>query len=150
MKSSLPARVLRHRILPTAQVRERSGLTSFMSSQVRKGEWAMPQHLRIACLLGSAEVDLREALIPEGVSEIEIVAVLGSVEIFVPPGVRVEMMVDGFVGSVEFLPDPTLPSLADSPVLRIRGNAYFASVEVFVRYVGESAREAKKRIKESW
>ena len=77
----------------------------------------------------------------------EVFTVLGSVEIFVPPGVRVEMMVDGFVGSVEFHPDSSVQTTEESPVLRIKGDANFSSVEVFVQYAGETSREAKKRLK---
>lgn len=150
MNTPRSSRLVRHQLVPPATVRERAGLISFMSAQTRRGQWEVPQQMRVACVLGSAELDLREAILSSGVSEIHVVCVLGSVEIFVPPGIRVEMMVDSFVGSAEFMPDPTLPSYSDVPVLRIRGDAHLASVEVFVRYAGETARDAKKRIKANW
>ena len=86
MTPPLPAPFSRHQVVPAHQVRERSGLTAFASSHERRGDWELPRQLRIACVLGSVNADLREARIPEGVSEIELYALMGSVELIVRRG----------------------------------------------------------------
>lgn len=143
----LPVRSIRHVVVPAGQARERSGVTCFMSGQSRKGEWEVPRHLRVACIFGSVELDLREARIPAGETTIEVFVLFGSVEIIFPPGVRVDASGDAFVGSFEFHADPTVPIPADAPVIRLRGDGYFSSVEGYVRYSGESSGDVKRRIK---
>lgn len=147
MTPSLPARLAQHRVVPAPQARERGGLTSFFSSHERKGDWEMPRLLRIACVAGSAVIDLREARIPEGVSVIELRVVMGSVELFFPPGIRVELEVDGFASSVTHTPDPSVVPDPAAPVIRVTGSVHLGSVEGAARYAGESARDAKKRVR---
>lgn len=144
---SLPARLERHSIVPIESVRPRSGLLSVFSGQVRRGPWELPQQFRIATVFGSAEIDLREALIGDGESVIEVFCVFGSVEIMVPPGIRVEFDGDGFAGSFEYTPDPMFTPPPGAPTLRITGSAAFGAVEVHVRLAGESATAAKRRRK---
>lgn len=148
MRSSpAPPRSPRHIIVPDAGAPERAGLTAFFSSKERKGEWSLPRHLRIACILGATTVDLREARIPAGVSQIEIFCLAGSVEVMVPQGVQVEIETDGVMASIEFHPDTTVPTPLDAPVLRLTGNVHVGSLEVRVQLAGETARETRKRLK---
>lgn len=147
MTSPLPAPLARHRIVTASEVRDNDGMAVFLSGQERKGDWAMPRHLRIFCVLGSAVVDLREARISEGISVLEVVVVLGSVELMVPPGIRVEFSVDTLAGSVEFHPDPTVPLDPAAPTIHVVGSTYLGSVEAYARLAGEGGREAKRRIR---
>jgi Cell wall-active antibiotics response 4TMS YvqF len=149
MTARLPVREIRHRIVPAHEVRDIAGVTAFFSGQVRRGDWEMPRQLRIVCVLGSTEIDLREARIPSGISMIEVHVILGSVELLLPPGVRVEMSVDTFAGSVEMIHDPTVPIDPDAPTVHVLGSVYLGSVEASVRYPGERASDAKRRIKAS-
>ena len=143
--SSLP--VTRHSVIPAGHERDRAGMLSFFSGQTRKGAWELPRHLRVMCVLGSVELDLREARIPDGESVIEIVAVLGSVEILVPPDIHLELDGDAVAGEFSFSPYGNVPPPPGAPRIRVRGNAFAASVECEARFAGESKREARKRLK---
>ncbi|MCC6930076.1 MAG: hypothetical protein IT359_13920 [Gemmatimonadaceae bacterium] len=149
MTPQLPVPFSRHRVVPAHLVRERGGISSFASAHEQKGDWELPRLYRIACMVGSVVADLREARIPAGESHVEIFLVMGSVEIHVPPGVRVELAVNTLAAEVSFRPDPLYGTDPDAPVIRVSGSAYFGSVEVMARLPGESARDAKRRIKAS-
>src|SRR5689334_13815380 len=60
-------------------------ILTVLGSTTRKGLWKPPPVLRVNAILGSAELDLREAELPPGVTEFTLKAVFGSVEIIVPP-----------------------------------------------------------------
>jgi hypothetical protein len=134
-------------VLPSAAVRERGGVLSFFGAQSRQGAWEVPRQLRVACCLGSVELDFREAILAEGDTVVEVIAVLGSVEILLPPGVRVEFDGDALGGEYTFTPDPTAAPVPGAPRIILRGNAILASVEAESRYAGERKRDAARRIK---
>lgn len=142
---SLP--LSRHSVIPAGQERERAGVLSFFSGQERKGAWELPRELRVMCVIGSVELDLREARIPEGESVIEIVACFGSVEILVPPNIQVDLEGDGLAGEFSFNPDGSAPPPPGAPRIRIRGTAIMASVECEARFAGENKRAARRRLK---
>lgn len=144
---NLPVRTIRHTIVPASDVRERAGVLSVFSGQSRQGVWTVPRELRVMTVFGSVELDLREARIAAGETRIHLFALFGSVELLLPPGVRVEVDGDGLAASFEVVPDSTIPLPPDAPTIRITGNAYFASVEGSMRFPDESPREARKRIK---
>ncbi|MBC7896685.1 MAG: hypothetical protein H7066_14810 [Cytophagaceae bacterium] len=143
----LPSRLDRYSVLPTEAVRERGGVLSFFGSQKREGGWEVPRHLRVACCMGSVELDLREAILSEGDTVIEVIAFMGSVEILLPPGVRVDMEGDALVGEYTFTPDPTALAPRGAPRIILQGNAILASVEAESRYAGERKRDAQRRVK---
>jgi hypothetical protein len=99
-----------------------------LSSITRKGRWRLAQRSRFSAVLGSVELDLREAVIPGAEVEIEVRAVLGSVEIVVPEGVEVRPTGGGTLSSQEVRVPPT--TLAGAPVLKIRISGALGSVSV--------------------
>ncbi|MFN8670054.1 MAG: LiaF-related protein [Gemmatimonadaceae bacterium] len=149
MTPQLPVPFSRHQVVPAHLARERGGISSFASAHEQKGDWEMPRLYRIACMMGTVVADLREARIPAGESQVEVFLVMGSIELYVPPGVRVELSVNTLAAEVAFRPDPLYRTDPDAPVIRVIGSAYFGSVEVTARLPGESARDAKRRIKAS-
>jgi hypothetical protein len=116
-----------------------AGVVSFLSSTEREGRWALPRRFRALAVLGNVELDLRDAEIGIGVSVIEAVAVLGNIEITVPPDVAVESDGDSLLGSfvVKYAKGVSSGTPTGYKKLHITGTAYAASVEVHVKGADE-------------
>ena len=76
---------------------EVSHAVAILGSSSRKGRWTPPGTLRAFSLLGSVNLDFREAdLLDE--TDVDVFALLGSVNIIVPPSVDVDVSGIGFLG----------------------------------------------------
>ena len=119
-------------IIPPELVPERAGTVGFLGNQTRRGDWLLPRVLRVVSFLGSVEIDLTRARVGPGTSRIEVRALLGHVEIIVPPELRVEC--DGSAVLANFEADTkaqhALPP--DAPLISIGGMSFLANVEVKV------------------
>lgn len=114
----------------------------------RKGRWIPARKTNAIGLMGGVELDMREAVLAPGVTEIHCFAIWGGIEVVVPPGVAVECDGVGILGGFEQRHETELLTDPDSPVIRIRGIALMGGVEVTSRYAGESARDARRRLRE--
>ncbi len=123
-------------------------VVTILGSTDKEGEWIVPNKLRVVNVLGGNRIDLREAQLASGVTEIVVTAVLGGVEILIPPGVRVECDGWSVLGSFDSV-ESTSGSDPNAPVVRIRGGAILGGIEIDTRLPGESARAAKSRRKRS-
>jgi len=109
-------------------------LIGILSGHTRRGPWPLPRHLKVLTVMGGVVLDLREAVIAAGVSEIDITAVMAGVEVFVPPGVRIECTGAAFMGAFEV--DQRAQSILDASderVIRLTGFAFMAGVDAKVR-----------------
>jgi hypothetical protein len=68
----------------------------------------------------------------EGVSEIEIVAIMGSVKIVVPKGIGVQVEGDATFGTFGLKGEADGWAPPGAPTVRITGSAYLGAVEVTV------------------
>lgn len=139
--------------LPTradpSQVRNSQVEVAIFSGRSRKGGWTPARTIRCVAMMGGVELDFREASFPPGEIRVHALAVMGGVEILVPPGVRVET--DGVAllgGFEEDLDADSGSNDPDAPVIRVTGLAMLGAVEVASRYPGESPRQARRRRKE--
>src|SRR5688500_4027482 len=126
----------------------RGGVVSFLSSNEREGRWELPRHFRALAVLGHVKLDLRDAMIPIGVSIIEAVAVMGNIEITVPPDVAVESDGDSLVGSfvVKYKGRLTGAEATGLRTLRVSGTAYASSVEICVKGPDESVLKKLRKM----
>jgi hypothetical protein len=119
-------------VIPAELVPERRGAVSVLSSYERDGDWIVPRHFRAVAFFGSVELDLTQARVGPGVSEIELVAAMGSVTILVPPELRLECEGEPLVGSFEVKREAAATSAPDAPLLRITDRAVLGSIEIRV------------------
>jgi len=109
-------------------------VSALFSSVVRRGRRSQPSAMRVRAIFGSVVIDLREATFTPGVTTLHCRAIFGSIEVKVPPHVRVELGGSGIFGSFEESGNNDLAAASpDAPVLHIIGKAIFASVEVMCR-----------------
>lgn len=131
--------------LSQRRIREFDRSVAAFGETKRVGKWVPARTTQVVTFMGSAVIDLREALMLPGDYSVSAWAVFGSVELIVPPGVVVECAGSAVFGSFEQR-DETVPSLSpQSTVVRADGLSVFGSVEVAVRYPGESKRDARRR-----
>ena len=119
--------------VPAAFLPEEGRIVSVMAQTKRKGMWQPPRHLDLWCVMSETNLDLTQAQLAAGVTEIEVRAMMASVKITVPPGVRVVCQPSAFMAEVadETSNPPAVGSGA--PVIRITGFVLMTELKVFVR-----------------
>ena len=132
-------------VVDADRVRRHGFLISILGGTNRAGRWIPAQSSFALGVLGGISLDFREALLGSGITDVNVLAVLGSVQIIVPPGMAVEVDGMAVLGAFEHQTDAPLRSNPDLPTLRIRGLVVLGGVQVEVRLPGETNREAKKR-----
>ncbi|RCV54421.1 hypothetical protein DEF23_03105 [Marinitenerispora sediminis] len=101
---------------------------ALLRTEARSGRWVVPRRQAAFALLGTARIDLTDALLVRDRVRLDASALLGRVEIRVPDGVEVRMRGRSFLG-VRFT--STRPSrVPDAPVLEVEGFSIFGSVRV--------------------
>lgn len=132
-------------VVDADRVRDRGFLISVLGGTNRAGRWIPARRNFALGFLGGISLDFREALLGPGVTDLNVLAFLGGVEIIVPPEMAVEVDGMALLGGFEHQTDTPLRSDPDLPTLRIRGFALLGGVGVEVRLPGETPRQAKRR-----
>lgn len=127
--------------------KERDFLIGVLGATVRRGRWTPAGSTLAVGIFGGSELDFREALLPPGITEVTAIAVMGAVEVIVPPGVRVETAAMAVMGGIEDTSEGPDYDTESTPVIRVKGLACMGGIEIHTRLPGETAREAKKRRK---
>lgn len=132
-------------LVPAAQVTAAQSIRGLMSATTRSGPWTVPRRLEVKSTMSSTVLDFREARLPPGIVDVDVRALMSSVEIIVPPGLAVETHGSAIMGTFDEVdrapsdPDP------EAPLLRIHGRAFMSAVEVQMRLPGESAGHSHLR-----
>jgi hypothetical protein len=104
-----------------------------MGGVVRRGAWAVPQRVSAIAIMGGVELDLRDAQLSPGVTEIQAFALMGGVVVYVPPNVRLEVDGSAILGGFEDqVYTPPVPDPA-APIVRVTGLAIMGGVEASVK-----------------
>lgn len=103
--------------------------TAVLGSIERRGRWRLAPRNRFVAVLGSIELDLRQAVLPGPEVELECVAVLGSVEVLLPEGVEADVSGSIVLGKRDVRIEGDAPA-AGAPLVRIRTGGTMGSVEV--------------------
>lgn len=138
--TALARRVGSVEVVPRDRVRRSDRVVSILGSARRKGTWDVPRRLKVTAILADVDLDLREARLAAGVTEIHVTSVLAEVTIIAPPDIRVVM--DGNTVLGEFEGEDGGPTDGDAPVVRVTGTAVLGEVELKERIAGESGWQA--------
>jgi hypothetical protein len=126
---------------------QRRKLRAILGGFQKQGRWSVPREMKVTCFWGGGRLDFREAQMAPGITELRITAIMGGLEIIVPPWLAVECDATAIMGGFAELerghgsPDP------GRAMLRITGFALMGGVSIETRLPGESRREARRRIK---
>jgi hypothetical protein len=120
-------------------------IVGIMGGAERNGAWSPARMTTVIALMGGVELDLREARFAPGVTEINILAMMGGANIVIPPGVHLDMSGVAIMGGFTQKGHTEAPGDGSAPILRIGGFCLMGGVEVSVRYPGEKASDAKRR-----
>jgi hypothetical protein len=104
-------------------------IIAVLGGATRKGAWHPEPVIDVFTLLGGAELDFREAVLPGNEITLRATSVLGGVEVTVPPEMRVIDNGVAILGGREITGGDESVG-PDSPVLRIEGICVLGGMEV--------------------
>ena len=112
-------------------------ILSIMSETTRTGPWLVPPHLDVTGVMSDTKIDLTHAVMPVGVVDFEVRAIMASLKVIVPPGMRVIIDTHSVMSNVrsraDELPPEDAPATGNAPVVRITGFALMSDVNIVVR-----------------
>ncbi|MCP3801115.1 DUF1707 domain-containing protein [Allokutzneria sp. A3M-2-11 16] len=120
---------------------KRQWAVAVMSGAVRNGRWRVESDVSAFALMGGVELDFRTAVLTSKVTTITAVAIMGGIQITVPPGVRVEVAGFSFMGGKDVNVDEDSVT-ADSPTIRINGYALMGGIEIVTKHPKRKQIEA--------
>jgi hypothetical protein len=132
---------------PAAHTREQQTLVAIMGGVERRGRWQPARQTYVITAMGGAVLDFREVQLPPGETEVSVFCVMGGIEIIVPPGTNTDVGGFAIMGGFAHRHDSPVPAQPNAPVLKINGFALMGGVDLLVRQPGESAGDARKRVK---
>lgn len=103
---------------------------ALMGGTERKGAWTPGRNIYVTAVMGGAVLDFRDARLAPGITNVVAVAIMGGVEIIVPPGLRVESSGIGIMGGFEHATELGGAQDDGGPILRISGVAIWGGVEI--------------------
>ncbi|MFF9173728.1 DUF1707 domain-containing protein [Streptomyces sp. NPDC014793] len=120
-----------------------TGGFAVLSGFERRGRWTVPKRFNCFAFMGGGEIDLREADFADREVEINCVAIMGGVQVIVPPGVEVMVRGIGVMGGFEHPRDDGPPE-PGAPRVVIGGFAFWGGVGVERKVT----RAERRRLKE--
>lgn len=108
----------------------------------RVGPWDVPQQLSARVVCGSLTLDLRDARLAPGVTEISVHITMGNIELIVPPGVEVDVDATSFLGHIE---ERTERTTRGPSTIRVVGRINLGNLELSTLRLGETHRDARWR-----
>ncbi|MGH3164464.1 MAG: DUF1707 domain-containing protein [Trebonia sp.] len=101
---------------------------AIMGGFERKGDWVVPKEMSCVAFMGGGELDMREARFEEQTVKINIVAIMGGIEITVPDDADVQVHGVGIMGGFDHSPsDGGQPG---GPTIVVTGLAFMGGVGI--------------------
>ncbi|ASU81920.1 hypothetical protein CDO52_03225 [Nocardiopsis gilva YIM 90087] len=104
-------------------------IIAVLSTAERKGRWLVEPRTNVSTLLGSVELDMRQALMSQNRVVVQTSVILGGVTLVVPHGVEIENRVTSVLGGVGIEKDRPEPA-SGAPKVVITGHALLGGIEV--------------------
>ncbi|RMB81236.1 DUF1707 domain-containing protein [Streptomyces shenzhenensis] len=120
-----------------------SWAVAVMSGFQRKGRWTVPRRFTSVAFWGGGEIDLREADFADREVVINCIAIMGGMEVVVPPGVEVVVRGIGIMGGFDHR-EEGVPGDPGGPRVIVTGFAFWGGVGVERKIT----RAARQRLKE--
>ena len=106
-------------------------LMCIMGQRTVVGRWTAPEHLEVRAVMSEVVLDLREAVFT-GECEMDVLAVLSSVHVLLPPDAELESQMGAVMGEVSDrgVAGIAPPTLRSSVLVRLTGTSVLAEVAV--------------------
>ncbi len=118
---------------------------ALMGGASRKGRWSPPRQLNTVAVMGGVELDFRDARLPAGETHVTAVALMGGIDIIVPPGLPVTVRGLGILGGVDQTEHDVEETSPNTPHLKVTALACMGGVGVEMRARSESKKIATQQ-----
>lgn len=122
---------------PLAVVPKKKRLLAIFGGFDRGGHWRVPHEMRVVAVFGGVNLDFRNAAFGAGETHLQITAVMGGVNIVIPPGLAVECDGTAIFGGFQDVDRAPLSPDPQRPLLRITGLAVLGGLNIETRLPGE-------------